>query len=101
MANPSSPEPTRRRPGNNRGHPSYRTGYILKTKAIPRISVRDLTPETHANAIGIDLADVTTSRLVRGVDYHATYINALTSLTPQTAEFPSISRAIGRRSNRF
>lgn len=55
---------------------------------IRRIFVRDLTPETHGNAIGIGLADVTTSRLVRGIDYHATYINALTSLTPQTAKVP-------------
>jgi hypothetical protein len=55
---------------------------------IRRIFVRDLTPETHGNAIGIGLADVTTSRLVRGVDYRVTYINALTSLTPQTAKIP-------------
>src|SRR5439155_19659900 len=35
---------------------------------IRRIFVRDLTPETHGNAIGIGLADVTTSRLVRSID---------------------------------
>jgi hypothetical protein len=55
---------------------------------VRRIFVRDLTPETHGNAIGIGLADVTTTRMVRGIDHQATYINALTSLTPQTAKIP-------------
>lgn len=59
-----------------------------RNPTIRRIFARDLTPETHGNAIGIGLADVTTSRLVRSIDYHATYINALTSLTPQTAKIP-------------
>lgn len=55
---------------------------------VRRVFVRDLTPETHGNAIGIGLADITTSRLVRSIDYHVTYVNALTSLTPQTAKVP-------------
>lgn len=55
---------------------------------IRRIFVRDLTPETHGNAIGIGLADVTTTRLVRAMDQRATGINALTSLTPQCAKVP-------------
>jgi hypothetical protein len=55
---------------------------------IRRIFVRDLTPETHGNAIGIGLADVTTTRLVKEMDTRITNINALTSLTPQTAKIP-------------
>jgi hypothetical protein len=55
---------------------------------IRRIFVRDLTPETHGNAVGIGLADITTSRLVRAMDQRATYINALTALTPQSAKIP-------------
>ena len=55
---------------------------------IRRIFVRDLTPETHGNAIGIGLADVTTTRLVRAMDGRVTGINALTSLTPQCAKIP-------------
>ena len=51
-------------------------------------SSRDLTPETHGNAIGIGLADVTTSRLVRAMDLRVTYLNALTALTPQSAKIP-------------
>ena len=55
---------------------------------IKRIFVRDLTPETHGNAIGIGLADVTTTRLVRAMDSQITSINALTALTPQCAKTP-------------
>lgn len=55
---------------------------------IRRIFVRNVTPESHGNAIGIGLADVTTTRLVRAMDPRVTAINALTSLTPQTAKIP-------------
>lgn len=55
---------------------------------IRRIFVRGLTPETHGNAIGIGLADVTTTRLVREIDHQSTYINALTALTHQCAKIP-------------
>ena len=55
---------------------------------IRRIFVRDLTPETHGNAIGIGFADITTTRLVNAMDKQVTYINALTSLTPNGAKIP-------------
>ena len=55
---------------------------------IRRIFVRGLTSETHGNAIGIGMADATTTRLVLATDHQATNINALTSLTPQSAKIP-------------
>jgi|ERR1044071_5469900 hypothetical protein len=55
---------------------------------IRRIFVRDLTPETHGNAIGIGFADITTTRLVNAMDRSVTYINAMTSLTPNGAKIP-------------
>ena len=55
---------------------------------IRRLLVRDLTPETHGNAIGIGMADLTTSRLVRSIDHRVTAINALTALTLQCAKIP-------------
>ena len=55
---------------------------------IRRIFVRGLTPETHGNAIGIGMADATTTRLVREMDPRATNINSLTALTPQSAKIP-------------
>jgi hypothetical protein len=55
---------------------------------VRRLFVRDLTPETHGNAIGIGLADITTTRLVRAMDARITAINALTALTPHCAKVP-------------
>lgn len=55
---------------------------------IRRIFTRDLTPETHGNASGIGLADVTTTRLVRAMDHRATAVNSLTALAPQSAKIP-------------
>jgi hypothetical protein len=47
----------------------------------PRITavvVLDLTAESHGNAIGIGLADVTTEHVVSQIDWHATYMNGYT-----------------------
>jgi hypothetical protein len=55
---------------------------------IRRIFVRELTPETHGNAIGIGLADFTTRRLVEAMDRHFTSINVLTSLSLHLAKIP-------------
>lgn len=55
---------------------------------IRRIFVRNLTPETHGNAIGIGLADVTTTRLARTMDARISFLNAMTALTPQSAKLP-------------
>ena len=56
--------------------------------SIRRILVRDLTPETHGNAIGIGLADFTTARLMRAMDPQKTFINALTSLSVNSVKMP-------------
>jgi hypothetical protein len=55
---------------------------------IRRIFVRDLTPETHGNALGIGLADLTTTRLIRATDTRVMGLNSLTALTPQSAKLP-------------
>jgi hypothetical protein len=46
---------------------------------IHTIVVLDVTPESHGNAVGLGLADVTTQRLLEKIDFEAMYINALTS----------------------
>jgi hypothetical protein len=69
----------------------YSTSFEVQKKQSPivrRLFVRDLTPETHGNAIGIGLADLTTTRLGRATDTNKTNINALTSLTPNCAKIP-------------
>ena len=48
-------------------------------RTIRRIVALDLTAESHGNAVGIGMADITTRKLVDKIDYVATYANALTS----------------------
>lgn len=57
---------------------------------VERIVVLDLTPETHGNANGIGLADVTTRRLVDNIDFTATYANAMTSTFLNRAYIPIV-----------
>jgi len=56
--------------------------------SIQRLFVRDLEPETHGNAMGIGMADVTTDRLVRQIDWEATRVNALSSGLPARIRVP-------------
>lgn len=53
-----------------------------------RIAVLDLTPSSQGNANGIGLADFTTKRLVRKIDYSATYLNCLTTGFVQRGMIP-------------
>jgi hypothetical protein len=55
---------------------------------ISRIFVRDLSPATNGNALGIGLADFTTTRVVNSINREYTYINALTSLGLACAKIP-------------
>ncbi len=43
------------------------------------VTVLDLTKESHGNATGVGLADITTKRLVDKIDFDAFYINGFTS----------------------
>jgi hypothetical protein len=52
------------------------------------IFVRGLTAKTHGNAAGLGLADFTTTRLVKQMDYKATVINCLTAGYPEGALLP-------------
>jgi hypothetical protein len=53
-----------------------------------RVFVRNLTPFSHGNAVGIGLADFTTSRLVRAIESRKTYVNALTALVVPAVKIP-------------
>jgi Lactate racemase N-terminal domain len=71
------------------------TGYISSlrsestvTPRVSRIFVRDLTPASNGNGIGIGMADFTTARLVKGLNLQYTYMNALTSLGILPAKIP-------------
>ena len=58
------------------------------TPRVSRIFVRDLTPASNGNGVGIGMADFTTSRLVKALNLQYTYMNALTSLGLQPAKIP-------------
>ena len=55
---------------------------------IERIYVRDITPLSYGNAVGVGMADVVSDRLLAKIDWNATHINALTASTPATARIP-------------
>lgn len=52
------------------------------------IFVRDLSEKTQGNATGIGLADFTTTRLVKGMNYRDTVTNCLTAGYPEGAFVP-------------
>jgi hypothetical protein len=55
---------------------------------IERIFVRDLSPHTYGNAMGIGMADVVHNRLLAKIDWEATHINSLTANTPTEVRTP-------------
>jgi hypothetical protein len=65
-----------RRDGGAR-EPNYRTVVLL-----------NLTPESHGNAMGIGLADLTTRRVIDMLDMKTTYTNALTTGLWAAARLP-------------
>jgi hypothetical protein len=73
-----------------RGVHGYSTDFSLQTEfpRIKRIMVRTLTPESHGNAIGVGMADFTTSRLIRTMDPKTSFVNAVTAMTMNGAKMP-------------
>lgn len=55
---------------------------------VGRIFVRDLTEETKGNAQGIGLADFTTRRLVKKIDFAKLYLNSQTAYRTDTCKIP-------------
>lgn len=60
----------------------------LKEPKITRIFVRDLTPESDGNAVGIGFAEYTTKRLVNKIDMAATAVNVITGMQPECGRIP-------------
>ncbi|MHB1422181.1 MAG: nickel pincer cofactor-dependent isomerase, group 22 [Gemmataceae bacterium] len=66
-------------------------GQVMVPRDIPfmrLIYVRGLSAKTHGNATGVGLADFTSTRLVRQMDYRPTVINCLTAGYPEGAFVP-------------
>ena len=64
------------------------SGDFCMAPHVKRIFVRELSPSSDGNGNGIGLADVTTTRLVKGLDLEKTYKNAITAISPEKAAIP-------------
>jgi hypothetical protein len=58
---------------------------------IKTIIVDDLTDESHGNALGIGLADITTKRLFKKIDFKVTNANTLTSTFLERWKIPVVA----------
>jgi len=58
------------------------------TPRFQRIFVRNLSELTYNSGVGIGMADVTTDRLVKRIDWEPTMINSLTANTPAAIRTP-------------
>jgi len=58
------------------------------TAIVRRIVVRDLSPNSYGNGLGLGMTDITTDRLVNAVDWPATAVNVLTSTSLGGAHVP-------------
>ncbi len=66
-------------------------GVELPPGAAPEIGliyVRDVTPESAGNAVGVGLADLMHERLYRKIDLQKIYLNVRTSLNPPMGRMP-------------
>ena len=58
------------------------------TAKINRLFVRDLSPLSYGNGVGLGMADVITDRLLNKIDWKPTRINSLTASTPSAIRIP-------------
>ena len=59
-------------------------------QVVQHVAVLDLTPETHGNASGIGLAELTTLRVLQKLDLPSTYANCMTASHLAGALIPAI-----------
>ena len=64
------------------------SGDFPEVFTLKRLVILGITPESHHNAAGINLADITTRGLLNDVDWRATWINVLTANRPNGGKIP-------------
>ncbi len=69
-------------------HPDRVPVNMKQATHIRRIYVRDVTPESEGNAIGMGFADAMHERIARKADFNIIYTNARTSLAHVAANMP-------------
>jgi len=57
---------------------------------ITRMVVRELTPATHGNALGVGLVDFIPERMAAQIDWETTSLNAITAMVPYKARRPVV-----------
>lgn len=65
-------------------------GQKVPHPVVRQLYVRELSPESEGNAIGIGLADFCTRRLADAIDWNPTYFNALAAAAPNSARLPVV-----------
>lgn len=55
---------------------------------VERVFVRDLHPQSYGNAVGIGMADVIHTRLLKKMKKKPTYVNSITACTPAAIRIP-------------
>lgn len=69
-------------------HSDHEPRGVKHGTSIRRIYIRDLTPESAGNAVGIGLADVMHGRIKEKIDFNVTYTNASTALAFRAVRMP-------------
>ena len=69
---------------------TYCTPYASGGPEFQRYVILDLTEETHGNALGVGMADITTKRLYDKADFDESYPNSLTSRILHTIKMPIV-----------
>ncbi len=69
---------------------SYCTPYASGGPKYERYAILDLSDETHGNASGLGMADVTTKRAFDKIDFDASYPNSLTSRMLNVVRVPMV-----------
>lgn len=71
-----------------RAVPGQLIGVAMRPE-IQKIVALRLTPESHGNAVGVGLADVTTRQLAEQIDFNATFANAITGSSLSGCRLPA------------
>jgi len=68
----------------------YHTPFASGGPSITRVSVLDLTEQSHGNANGLGIVDFTTRRAFEKMKFDQTYPNSLTSTVPISVKIPMV-----------
>ena len=68
----------------------YHTPYISGGPSVHRLAILDLTDVSHGNFNGLGIADFTTNRVYKKLDFEQSYPNSLTTTVPISVKIPMV-----------